>query len=919
MRDSRRVLIVTDSDRDYQEIVHALGGGGLNLDHEWADSAEAMRRALDGSDWDVIIADCQSSSERVRTAIELVRERDLDVPVLVVSSKPGEQIAVDCMRAGAHDYITKRDFARLAPIVKRELRDVEQRRTDTEQALRRSQTRYRAVFENTGTATCLVEEDRTISLANERFAAAAGYPREQIEGRMKYTDFAAPRERERMKQYHRRRREEGGSAPKMYEFDFVNREGETRRMLLNVDMIPGTMTSVASMLDITERIRSEEALRESEERFRTLADLLPQIVFETDAEGTLTFTNRNALETMGYTADELRSGLTALEMIAPRDRARAADNVEARLRGVAVPQGNEYLALRKDGSRFPVLVYASPVIRGGEPVGLRGIMIDISERKQAEEEIRRLSQFREAAIDQATIWLNVLDIDGNVLIWNRAAEQISGYSASEAVGGKEIWQRIVPDPEEGRRLSRHYALLARDESVMEDRQVMIRTRAGEERIVSWDARAISGESGEPIGVIALGRDITEQHELERQLRQAQKMEAVGQLAGGIAHDFNNMLAVILGNAQLMAEKVDDDYTLEHLQQIIHASMHSQELIRQLLVFSRQSDSRPASVNLTDLVEKVRPMLERVIPENIRVRVQLSNALDAVKADAAQLEQVLMNLCINARDAMPDGGELVIATEMTEVSECYAASHPGLQAGRHASLIVSDTGTGMDEERIERIFDPFFTTKRPGDGAGLGLSIAYGIVNQCGGFIDVDSTPGEGTTFVLHFPPGNEAANEHPPESDEQADIGACSGGKETILVVEDVESLRKLMHEALTLLGYEVMLAENGRVGMELIKAHRQSIDLVLTDVVMPEMSGPEMVLALGDLEAIPPVLFISGYADRCGEASGPAVPADAPMLQKPFTPSAMVAMIREILDERGGEESAATASRNGPTSPTSS
>ena len=389
-------------------------------------------------------------------------------------------------------------------------------------------------------------------------------------------------------------------------------------------------------------------------------------------------------------------------------------------------------------------------------------------------------------------------------------------------------------------------------------------------------------------------------ESEQQLRQSQKLEAVGQLAGGIAHDFNNLLTVINGNSDLLLRGMREEQQRERVEEIKKAGERAAQLTRQLLAFSRKQVMQPVVLDLNTVVPDINKMLRRLIGEDLELRTVLDPKLGQVKADPGQIEQVLMNLAINARDAMPKGGKLTIQTGNVQLDEHYARGHVAIKPGPYVMLAVSDTGTGMDAETQARIFEPFFTTKEKGKGTGLGLSTVYGIVNQSGGSISVYSEVGRGTTFKIYLPCVEEIAGQHVPEI---ASPAPRSQGLETILLVEDEETVRRLTRDILEINGYRILAAASGSEALELWEQHEGQIHLLLTDVVMPQMSGREVAERLTALRPAMKVLYMSGYTDDSIVHHG-VLDAGVAFLEKPFTADALTRKVRETLDARQTEAS---------------
>jgi two-component system, cell cycle sensor histidine kinase and response regulator CckA len=401
------------------------------------------------------------------------------------------------------------------------------------------------------------------------------------------------------------------------------------------------------------------------------------------------------------------------------------------------------------------------------------------------------------------------------------------------------------------------------------------------------------DSGEVLGVASLAQDVTERVALEEQLRQSQKMEAVGRLAGGVAHDFNNLLTVILGYSQILADGLPPDSRLaDSTGQIKSAADRAAGITRQLLAFSRKTVLSPRVINLNEVVLNLDSLLRRLIGDDIEVFTVPAKDLGAVKADPSQIEQVVMNLALNARDAMPQGGKVTLETSNVTLDGLYARDHQSVEPGRYVMLAVSDTGEGMSAETQARIFEPFYTTKDVGKGTGLGLSMVYGIVKQSGGFIWVYSEPNRGTTFKIYFPRIDQPAELLPAEKH----VDKVQRGTETILLVEDDEQLRQLSSSVLAHCGYNVLVASTPEQGLAVCKANSKDIGLLVTDVVMPRMNGRQLAEQILKLHPTMKVLYVSGYTNNAIVHYGVLDPG-LWFLPKPFTLSALVARVREVLD----------------------
>ncbi len=538
--------------------------------------------------------------------------------------------------------------------------------------------------------------------------------------------------------------------------------------------------------------------------------------------------------------------------------------------------------MRKDGTRIDVSLTVSPIIDArGTVVGATSIARDMRGQKEAEARIRHLAQIVETSVDA----ILSRDLDGTVTSWNAGAERLFGYTADEMIGAKIdlLLRETPPDMQQNRgRLNRgeHQGPF----------ELTMRRKDGSGVEVSSAGSPITDASGGIAGVAIVIRDVSEQRQLEEKLRQSQKLEAIGSLAGGVAHDFNNLLTVIRGAAAIALAASGDDLARTKLAQIETAAEHASVLTTQLLAFSRQQVLRPEPTDLNSIVEGTLDLLERLIGEDIEVSRRLWPELPPVLVDRSQLQQVIMNLGVNARDAMSDGGTLAAQTSAAVLDDDYAAARGDVAAGDYALLEITDTGTGIDPAGQGRIFDPFFTTKATG--TGLGLATVYGIVKQSGGHIALYSEVGLGTTFKIYLPYANRPIPEPSASLTPQT-----VGGSETILLVDDNDMVRPLVKEVLESYGYTVLAASDGIEALAIAAEKYGTIDLLLTDVVMPGMTGGVLAETLVAKDPELAVLFTSGFpADtvlRHGIAEG-----RFSFIQKPFLGDELGLKIRSLLDQ---------------------
>jgi len=645
------------------------------------------------------------------------------------------------------------------------------------------------------------------------------------------------------------------------------------------------MLVTAAIRDISVRKDAEKHLAQMEGRYRGLLEAAPDAMVVVNQSGEIVLLNLQAERQFGYRRDEL-IGQKVKDIIpegfAERliaDGTRSAADALAQQMGTGI----ELLGRRKDGSEFPIEIMLSP-LDGVDGILITAAIRDITERKRREYDLSCLAAVVESSHD-AIIGLTS---EGMILTWNSGAERIYGYSAAEAVGRPIIFlsppDRPVESPQLLERVQRRETVEPFDTIRMK--------KDGTRLHISLTLAPIENADGKVVGVSSVARNVTESKNLEEMLRQAQKMEAVGQLAGGVAHDFNNLLGVILGYTGLMLDRLSpDDSNRKGIEEIQKAGDRAALLTRQLLAFSRKQVLQPKVLDLNAVVVGTEKLLQRLIGEHIELRVVLNPALGRVIADSGQLEQIIMNLAVNARDAMPSGGKLTIETSNVDVDGEYAGLHPAKLPGPHVMLAVTDTGCGMDAKTRDRIFEPFFTTKEFGKGTGLGLSTVYGIVKQSGGSVWVYSEVGIGTTFKIYLPCVSVV-----PEIASLGDKAEkIEGGSQTILIVEDEAALLQVTHQSLEAVGYLILAAQNPAEAIRISESHMGPIHLMVTDVVMPGMNGAQLASHLSSPRPEMKVLYVSGYTDDTIVRHGVLEPGLA-FLQKPFSPKTLARKVGEIL-----------------------
>ena len=771
-----------------------------------------------------------------------------------------------------------------------QIQDITERKR-AEEALRESEKRYRELFESSSDALFLIDTatDRIVE-TNEMASVLYGYSGEEFRA-LKATDMSAEAE-----ETHRRVQEARASPGQVFRIPlrFHRKKDGT---VFPVEMTARSFVRQERALllvasrDITERKRAENALQDSEERHRTVLQTAMDGFWVTDKQGRLLQVNDAYCRMTGYSMQEL------LAMAIPDLKASgSAGGASAHLEEL-MAQGEarfETRHRRKDGSVLEVEVSAQ--YRATEGGRIVAFLRDITERKRTEETLRNNEMRLRAILDATPFPIALVDVEDNhIEFWSRSALTLFGHTAPTAA---EWYQLAYPDPEYRREVIDRWK-----PALEKARQFGQAVDAGVYRVTCHDGSVRICELYAAFladKLVVTFNDITsrtraeeERGTLQAQLAQTQRMESVGRLAGGVAHDFNNLLTVINGYASFLLEQLAAgdplrDYALE----IGKAGEHAASLTAQLLAFGRKQAIKPRAIDLNGVVADTERMLQRLIGEDIELVTRLAPHLGLVMADPEQVHQVVMNLAINARDAMPDGGKLELATAEVEVDEAAAAAHPDAAPGRFVQLTVTDTGTGMTEEVRRNIFEPFFTTKEQGQGTGLGLAMVYGIVRQSEGWIEVQSEFGRGSAFRIYLPRVEAGLA----EEEAKPAVAKVSHGDETVLIVEDQEAVRRLARMILLAHGYRVLQAADGAEAHAAVRAHAAGIDLLLTDVAMPGIDGRRLAEQLRILRPRLPVILMSGYAEDVTARRG-SLASGVAYIRKPFHPEELAAKVREMLD----------------------
>ncbi len=629
-----------------------------------------------------------------------------------------------------------------------------------------------------------------------------------------------------------------------------------------------------------------------------LLEALPDAIVAVDRDGTIVQVNSQAQELFGYAREEFIG--QKVEMLVPdsyrgqhhQHRQNFAQTPKTRRMGADL----DLYGRRRNGSEFPVEISLSPVSTETGWFVLSAIR-DISDRKRIAEELRRvneelqrrtieqLGEYRSrlaSIIDSSEDAILSKDMHGNITSWNKGAEHIYGYAPAEVVG-KHI--SLLAPSDRADEIPQILRRIAQGESVEHHESVRV-TKDGRHLDMSLSVSPLRNAIGEVVGASVIARDITAQKKAESQLRQAQKMEAIGRLAGGVAHDFNNILAIINSCTEFLRDRIDPAAPPSvYVENIRKATERGTSLTRQMLAFSRTSAIQPQILDLNERLREISKLLRPLLGDDVEILIVPRSPSAIIEADPGQLDQIVVNLAVNARDAMPRGGKFILETGAVNFDDALAEQQQAMSAGKYILLAVSDTGNGMDEATVSRIFEPFFTTKEVGKGTGLGLATVYGIVKQNAGHILVYSEPGHGTTFKIYLP---SAEHKIGISSKPDVEIAGPSRQGRTILLVEDDEIMRSLTRQLLQEHGYTVVEADDGKSALEWVESHPGTIDLLLTDVVMRRMSGPELAERLNSSHPTLKVVYMSGYTGELMSNREMLKPG-VTLLEKPFSRTSLL------------------------------
>jgi PAS domain S-box-containing protein len=891
-----RVLLVEDSIDDAALIVDELRCAGFDPKWKRVEVEKDYRAGLREAP-EIILSDFALPQFSTLRALALLQEEKLEIPFIIVSGTIGEESAVESLKSGATDYVQKDRLNRLGPAIRRALRESHERaeRRKVEALLHLQNTALEAA------ANGIVITDRAgrILFANSAFCSLSGYRPEEVLG-------ANPRFLKSGKHDTRfyRKLWETILDGRVWRGEIINQRKDGTPFQEEMTITPvrdtgGTITHfIAVKEDVTERKALQQELWLRDQRLNSFFSHATAGLCIVDSKLRFVQINETLAAMHGKTVAE-HLGKTIREVL-PK-LAPVLEPIYRQVLGTGQPQLNIEVSGETSAEpgviRHWIVSYFPVVSEREKPTAVGAVVVETTEQKRAQEALRESEgKFRELAENIDEVFWLADPVKPEVLYVSPAYEKISGRDCASVYRGARMWsEEVHPDDKD-----RVMEAVATKQAPGEYDEVFRIVRPNKEvRWIHDRAFPIRNAAGEIHRIVGVAKDITEEKALEQQFRQAQKMESIGQLAGGVAHDFNNILTIVQGHASLieMSHNLSPQIA-ESVHEIAFAAEHAASLTRQLLTFSRRQVIQPGEVDLNEVVGGVAKMLRRTLGEDITLQFESSAELPPIWADAGMMEQILMNLAVNARDAMPKGGCLTVRTTRLNVDEAFTRHNLEASMGTFACLTVSDTGSGIAPENLSKIFEPFFTTKEVGKGTGLGLATVYGIVKQHRGWIDVQSQPGKGTTFTIYLP----AEKERKGGKKSAAPKEIIRGGKETILLVEDETALRMLVRNVLESYGYKIMEAECGPAALDVWREHHSKVNLLLTDLVMPGgMTGRDLAEQLRKQKPGLRVVYTSGYsAEIVGKDF--RLREGLNFLQKPYPPRKLAKCVRDCLDSSRAE-----------------
>ncbi len=902
-----KILHLEDDAGDARLIRDILDEAGLVCSIDLVNSREEFEKALAIKKFDLILCDNSLPSFSGTGALLIARGVAPDTPFVFVTGTMGEESAVQTLIDGATDYVLKPGLQRLVPAVKRAVREADERRKlklaekMREMALedlRNLEAKYRGVLETAPDAVIIVDQHYEITFVNEQARQTFGYTAEELLG--KSLAMLVP---ERLRKKHETELSTFSFHPHARSMgrglDLYARRKDGTEFPADIMLSPFVSkdeTAVLAMIrDLTEVREAEGKLKSSEERYRTIYEASPLAITNVDENGKYVRCNPAAVKLFGYSEEELLK-MSFNDMTYPDDRGIGPSFLAEQVSGKREIVRFEKRFVRKDG-RVIIANLTAATARDAQGRFTHSITIidDITEKKAAETALRASEEQYRGLVDGVRDAIFSLTLDGIIRSLNPAFENMTGWSRSEWIGRGFVELLHADD-------------VPRAEAALRSAAEGETPGVVEFRISAKDGGSLIGEfniaaqmkNGRVVGLLGIARDVTEQKSLEEQLRQSQKLEGLGTLAGGVAHDFNNILAIINGYTSFLRRIVEgNEKASACLNSISSAAGRAVGLVRQLLMFARKQERIQGYVDVSEVAGDLCKLIRETFPRQIEIVTDLRKSGTSIYGDRSEIHQLLLNLCVNARDAMMDrtdgqvaGGRLGISAEVVKGNDARE-KFPAPEYQEYVKISVSDTGMGMDEGTRSRIFEPFFTTKPEGKGTGLGLSTVYGIVQSQSGFVDVSSTPGKGTTFVVYLPASSDTATSRGERLREASDI---RGGNETILVVEDEPGLREYLLDLLSAEGYKVLAAKDGESAISLF-LNQSDIKLVISDIGLPKIGGLDLMATIKMINPGTRVILASGFLEESErlrmEKEGVKM-----FIQKPYERDDLLNKVRSALDE---------------------